>query len=465
MVDSTHDEHIQIISRYTDQPDRLPAELRRRIEDEWGGKPVQLYAVVDLDSSLRLSQTWVALGPDHIATVSPGTNGSPPRIRSFDRSRIRKLRERPCLSCTVLTFVSDAEDEPVLAVVRYTHRQRRAMENIKFVVEQQIAGHSVEGADPDTVYAESMARDVEEAQASVSVHRLAVIWRLLAYLKPYRKMLALGTLGAVVMTLTGLVPPYLTGKLIDDVLKPAQAGTLAAARAAQIAWLLVAGIGVTYVVRQFSAWLRLRTLSIMGEYVARDLRTHLYEHVQSLSLTFFSSKKTGSIISRVSNDTDRLWDFIAMGAVEFTLSMVMLVCLGGVLMHLDLQLGLIMTVPIPVMFGCIMLFSKRMNRLFVLAFRKWSGLTEILSDTIPGIRVVKAFNQERREIERFGAQNYSATGSFAMIHSTWTSSRSGSSPSRDSSPASSPSDASSPSSCTWRCSHGPLKWSDASPSS
>ena len=52
----------EIISRYIRQPARLPAELRARIEREWGGRPVQLYALADLDQSLRLSEAWLALG-------------------------------------------------------------------------------------------------------------------------------------------------------------------------------------------------------------------------------------------------------------------------------------------------------------------------------------------------------------------------------------------------------------------
>ena len=59
----------EIINRYIGQPSSLPADLRARIERDWGGRPVQLYALVDLDASLRLTEAWLALGPDHIAIV------------------------------------------------------------------------------------------------------------------------------------------------------------------------------------------------------------------------------------------------------------------------------------------------------------------------------------------------------------------------------------------------------------
>src|SRR5215475_1289392 len=86
----------RIIDRYTDQPAALPAELRARIERSWGGGPVQLYAYADLDSSLQLAKTWVALGPTHVAVVPMLTAAA--AIRVFERARITSVHEAPGLS-------------------------------------------------------------------------------------------------------------------------------------------------------------------------------------------------------------------------------------------------------------------------------------------------------------------------------------------------------------------------------
>ena len=61
----------EIIGRYIGQPGRLPGDLRARIEREWGGRPVQLYALADLDHTLRLGEWWLALGPGHVALARP----------------------------------------------------------------------------------------------------------------------------------------------------------------------------------------------------------------------------------------------------------------------------------------------------------------------------------------------------------------------------------------------------------
>src|SRR5207247_11448186 len=101
-------------------------------------------------------------------------------------------------------------------------------------------------------------------------------------------------------------------------------------------------MAAVYLVRQAAALVRLRLMSVLGEWVARDLRAELYEHIQRLSLAFFSRKRTGSLITRVSADPDRLWEFLAFGVVDVSLSVVMLAGLGAVLVSLDWRLGLVM---------------------------------------------------------------------------------------------------------------------------
>jgi ATP-binding cassette subfamily B protein len=415
----THTPHTNeaIIARYTDQPARMPAELRREIELRWDGAPVQLYALADLDHTLHLGETWVALGPTHLAAARRDGRGW--QIDTVWRSRVHAVREAPGLSATTLTILGRPGD-PALLVARYTHRQRRAFENLRFVLEEALVGRTVPPADADPTYVETVARSVRDAQALVAGRDVAVIRRLLGYLRPYGRQLGLGLGAAAVITLVSLVPPYLAGYLIDRVIRPEREGALPADRAALIAWLAVSAMAVVYLVRQGAALVRLRLMAILGEWVARDLRTELYEHLQRLSLSFFSRKKTGSLITRVSADTDRLWEFLAFGVVDVSLSLVMLVGLGGVLLSLDWRLGLVMTLPVPLFCWGIFRHGESMNQLFLRAWRKWSRVTDVLSDTIPGIRVVKAFNQEARETGRFDERNEAVTAEFNRIHRTWT---------------------------------------------
>ena len=409
----------EIIGRYTDQPARLPAALRRRIEASWNGATVQLYALADLDEALRLTEAWVALGPGHV-TVARATDGRHEwDLMHIERARIEAVREAPGLSASTLTILGRPGD-PALAVLRYSHRQRRAFENLTFVLEEALAGRTVTTVDADAEYAASVARPIRDAQALVAGRRGAVIRRLLGYLRPYRRQLVLGMAAATLITLVSLVPPYLAGYVIDRVVRPAQEGRLDVGRASAIAWLAVGAMALVYLVRQAAAVVRLRLMAVLGEWVARDLRAELYEHLQRLSLAFYSRKHTGSLITRVSADTDRLWEFLAFGVVDVSLSLVMLAGLGAVLLSLDWRLGLVMTLPVPLFCWAIYRHGESLNRVFLRVWRKWSRLTDVLSDTLPGVRVVKAFNQEAREIARFDGHNDDVTAEINRLHGIWT---------------------------------------------
>lgn len=411
---------IEIIDRYTDQPARLPAGLRERIENRFNGAPIELYALADLSANMQLTKSWLCLGPRHlaVATESPDAEGGY-SLSLIERKDIQAVRERHGLSCNVLTLLG-APDTPALAEIRFTHRQRLPFENIRFVLEEAIKQRIVPTSDADAEYADGLAKPIREAQALVAKRELAVLWRLLGYLRPYRRQVIIGMSAAAFITVLSLVPPLIAGRLIDDVVAPVQTGELALSDASRIAWLAVAAMALVHLLRQLCAWIRLRLMSVLGELVARDLRTELYEHLQRLSLAFFSRKKTGSLITRVSADTDRLWEFLALGIIDVSLSFLLLLGLGAILLWLDWRLGLVMILPVPLLCTAIWLHGERLQGLFLGAWRRWSNLTDVLSDTIPGMRVVKAFNQENREKARFDQRNYEATATFNRIHASWT---------------------------------------------
>ena len=242
----------RIIERYTDQPVRMPAEVRAAIEGAWGGRPVQLYALTDLDAGMRLGEAWLALGERDVAIARPdapkdtsGDAGTDTawRVHTLARADVRAVRETPGLSGSTLTLLGEP-DEPALGVVRYTHRQRRAVENIRFVLEQELEGRSVPTTDADDEYAASVAAPIREAQALVAGRESAVLWRLLGYLGRYRRQVAIGFVAATLITAVSLVPPYLAGYLIDSVVRPVQDGTMAAEDGAWIAWIAVTAMAL-----------------------------------------------------------------------------------------------------------------------------------------------------------------------------------------------------------------------------
>lgn len=403
--------HTSIIDTYTDQPSVLPESLRTRIESLWEGDEVQLYAFADLDENLQLCSTWVLLGSTHLGIVTEKSGQED--IYSVDRHAIKHITEITAVSSHLMRF-SDSPGAPPLAELRYTHRQHQAMDNIKVAIEQELADAALIKGSADELYAESVSASIKEAQSAVSGNNMAIIWRLIGYVLPYKKELIIGSITAVIMTLANLVPPYITKHLVDMI----SGNTVVAT--SETVWKLLGIIASAYMIRVFAMWLRLREMAFLGEYVAHDLRRDLYNKLQTLGLRFFSRKQTGSIISRVSSDTDRLWDFVAFGILEVSVSVIMLISLGTVLMTLDWRLGLVMTLPIPLFLLAFYHHGVSINRIFLKAWRRWSGLTSQVSGTIPGMRVVKAFNQEKKEIERFGHRNARFLDTIIDVHDNWT---------------------------------------------
>lgn len=418
---------IELIGRYTDQPARLPDGVRaamaaaalenaqarkQKTSDAAGPTQLSAYALLDLNAALQLDERWIALTGEYLLLCAHGEEPE-----AYRRTSIVSADVQRGLSCNTLRIGFGEAREPV--VLRYSQRQRKAVQRIASALER--GGATSLPPEADASYAEDVARPIREAQALVAGGELYVVVRLLGYLRPYRRELTLGLLAAALITACALAPPYLTGFMIDEVLRPAQAGQRTAGELASAGWLVVCAMAAVYLLRRAASWVRLRLMAVLGEYVARDLRTELYDHLQKLSVSYYSRKKTGSLITRVSSDTDRLWDFLAFGVVDLSLSLVMLVGLCSVLVSLDWRLGLVMSAPLPLLGVAIHRNGKKMERLFTRAFRRWSNLTDVLSDTIPGVRVVRAFNQQAREVARFRSTNHAATDDFNLIHGVWTS--------------------------------------------
>ena len=426
MNTKAHLRNQKLVREYTDQPEVLPEQVRHAIEARWGHpEPIQLYALADLDPQLKLTQTWVCLGPTRVAIVNVDTSQATSEslaVKEIDRSAIQEIRESFGLSCNTI-IVEGEPDAPALAIFRYTHRQRQAMGALIFVLQQAIkqTPFNVAAVEPDEQYADAMSEPIRSAQASFSDNKKAVFWRLLSYLYPYKVKISLGLLAAFLGTGLMLVPAFLTGRLIDEVITPFREETLPWQVAWEAAWVLLSFLAVSLVFRQFFLWIRLRWMSFIGEFVARDLRRDIYDHLHRLSVHYFSKMQTGSIISRVSSDSDRIWEFIAFGITEATVSVLMIVGLTGMMVYLDWQLGLFVLLPLPAIFLLIVWNGKALHGAFLRIWRKWSNLTAIISDTVPGITVVKAFNQEDHERKRFSQRNLGYVEETLRVHSIWTS--------------------------------------------
>lgn len=233
---------------------------------------------------------------------------------------------------------------------------------------------------------------------SAEPRSFATLFRLLQFTRQRTGLIVLGFVLTLTSTAVGLLPPYLTMPLLDDVLIPNQNGQ--PTNFALVYWYL-AGLFGAALLAWLLDWARSGVLSWVSERVSADLRQRTFAHLQQLSVEFFGGQRTGDLIARISSDTDRLCNFLSSHLIDLATDTLMIVMTAAVLLSIDPLLALATLSPFPVILMLVTWARNRLQRGYSQGNVAWAEMTSILADTIPGIRVVKAFAQERREVERF----------------------------------------------------------------
>ena len=255
-----------------------------------------------------------------------------------------------------------------------------------------------------------------EQQASPAEPQPWVLLRLGRFARPYRVQLVIGFLLTLAGTAAALVPPYLTIPLIDKVLIPFQNGQQI--ETSKVAWYL-GGLLAAAVAAWGLNWARTYLLALVSERIGADLRSTTYEHLLKLSLDYFGAKRTGDLMARIGSETDRINVFLSLHALDFATDVLMMLMTAAILLSINPWLAIVTLVPLPFIAWMIHAVRDRLRTGFEKIDRVWSEVTNVLADTIPGIRVVKAFAQENREAKRFQAANQHNLEVNDRLNKTW----------------------------------------------
>ncbi|MBU6224351.1 MAG: ABC transporter ATP-binding protein/permease [Burkholderiales bacterium] len=228
------------------------------------------------------------------------------------------------------------------------------------------------------------------------------LFRLWQFAHPYRWQLLIGFLLTIASTAATLVPPYLTMPLMDDILIPFQNGQ--DIDHDLVTWYL-GGLFAAAILAWVLGWAKSYILALVSERIGADLRTTAYEHLMRLSLEYFGGRRTGDLMNRIGAETDRINVFLSLHLLDFATDILMILMTAAILLSIDVRLAAATLLPLPLIIWLIHVVRDKLRTGFEKVDRVWSELTNVLADTIPGIRVVKAFAQERREANRFRDAN------------------------------------------------------------
>ncbi|MBV8659418.1 MAG: ABC transporter ATP-binding protein [Burkholderiales bacterium] len=398
----------------------LPADWQAEVAAQLeAGEQVQAWVAPDLDNRLRFAEGMMVVTDRRLLAKTPGQAV----WQSWGYRAELRLNHHDHAGVGTLELVDETAR---LAFWRYTiGRNVAALHAIdRFdAVRDAVAAGLPPQAEVENICPKCQAvLDADQEECPVctaevltppSTWTLLRLWR---FAKPYGGQLLAGFLLMLGSTAATLVPPYLTMPLMDQILIPFQNGAhidtmrvglylLGLLAAALVSW----GLG----------WAKTYILALVSERIGADLRTATYEHLLQLSLEYFGGKRTGDLMSRIGSESDRICVFLSLHLLDFATDVLMIIMTSAILLSINPWLALVTLLPLPFIAWMIHLVRDKLRTGFEKIDRVWSEVTNVLADTIPGIRVVKAFAQEHREAARFRTANKHNLAVNDRINKVW----------------------------------------------
>ena len=237
------------------------------------------------------------------------------------------------------------------------------------------------------------------------IRRLATLQRIASYLKPYKGLAILLVIVSLIEMGTAVIPPMLYQQIVDDVLITKEGNTDSMSERLTLLGLLVLSLVGLRVLNWGMEWAHGWTVSWLGARITADIRNRLYQQLELLSLQFYDRRQVGAVMSRVTRDAGRLQEFLVEGLPYLILNALRIIGILSILFWKHWLLALLILVPIPFIMGWGVIFWKRMRLYFNKWDQAWSDIMTTVNETLSGIRLVKAFAQEIREIATFGIRN------------------------------------------------------------
>ena len=230
-----------------------------------------------------------------------------------------------------------------------------------------------------------------------------LVLRLLKYLLPYKKALAIVLLATVVTSVTGIVSPYILGREIVS-------KYILGSDFAGLQQIVLLFVGILLVNWGANA-VRTSGLGRIGQEMLFRMRSELFSQLQELSFSFFDGSDSGDVISRVTNDTDSIGEAFTSGVVQIMSDVLNLVLIVVVMFSINVQLSLVSLLIVPVIVFAARAFHSKFKAAYRAQRAKIAGVTSKLQESISGIREIKSFTRESdtiRDFRQVNLQNFQA---------------------------------------------------------
>jgi ATP-binding cassette subfamily B multidrug efflux pump len=237
-----------------------------------------------------------------------------------------------------------------------------------------------------------------EEEALGKAYDARLMKRLLAYLRPYRKAVALAAFLLLLVSLLYIAVPYLMQVAIDDYIAK---GDLKGLNWIALLFfgVLIAGAAVRYAQTYLTMWL--------GQKVLHDIRTQIFSHLQTLHLSYFDKNPVGRLVTRVTSDVNTLDEIFSAGVVTIIGDIFTLALIVGALLYYNWELALITLAVVPLLVAATFLFRAKVRDVYREVRTRIARINAFLQEHITGIKVVQLFNREADTNRKFDEINVS----------------------------------------------------------
>lgn len=353
-------------------------------------------AYSDLTLTAQPKDVWLIVTPDIAVAIEANGSDDEAVVGPFNLSKVKRIRVRQAVGSAYLQFLMN---DIYVDVIRYSNALREQFGRVCIQLENKRKGEPVE--------AESMQRPSEQICQVCGLPRPSrgvpcprcsarkgVFMRSAGLMKPYHGSILL--LLALMVTGVGiaLVPPQLQRILVDDVLQSHRRGR------EWLMWILLGllSVGVTRCVLNIFIG---RVSAYVGTRITRELRERLHRKFLTLGIDYYDRHSAGQLMSRVLHDVEFFQGFVRQVSQGFLLNCILVLAIGVVLFTMNWELAFLVMLPVPVVVVGTLLFYKWIYPLYYRRSDSRAKMAKLLTGFLSGIRLVKAFGQEKREGDRF----------------------------------------------------------------
>ncbi len=215
--------------------------------------------------------------------------------------------------------------------------------------------------------------------------------RLLSYMKPYRKNVALALVLMIISSLCSLASTFLLSDAVDALEN----------HASDLIYKYLAGMIIAAVIGAICVRYRVRLMDTAGRKALATLREDLFNHIQGLSFSFFDTRSAGKILVRVINDVNSLNDLFTNGIVNVLVDCLTLVILLIIMLAVNWQLTLVSMCIMPLLMLILFRLKRVMRKRWQRVRLKTSSMNGYLHESLSGMRVTEAFVREDENLETF----------------------------------------------------------------